>query len=151
MAGKTQVRAAMIIFVVAGIIVLLPYPLSFFLDGLRTSPAGLAGGLGTIAAAVWFARGSNIARYLLFISSVVGVLACGLMLVSWAEDNGGLINAILGITIFAFSYCLWVLMLSTQARLELSRRRDAIAKQESDKRRQFYERLGENSAPSSND
>jgi hypothetical protein len=34
MAGKTQVRAVMVIFVVAGIIILLPYPLSFFLDGL---------------------------------------------------------------------------------------------------------------------
>jgi hypothetical protein len=101
--------------------------------------------------AVWFARGSNIARYLLFASSVVGVLVCGLILVSWAEDNGQLINATLVITIFAMSYCLWVLMLSTQARLELSRRRDAITKQESDKRRQFYEQLGENSAPTGTD
>jgi hypothetical protein len=151
MAGKIQVRAVTIIFVVAGIIELLPYPLSFFLDGLRTSPAGLVGGVGTIAMAVWFARGSNIARYLLFASSVIGVLACGLILVSSAEDYDGLVDAILVGSIFVFCYCLWVLMLSTQARLELSRRRDAITKQESDRRREFYKRLGEPSAPSSTD
>jgi Ca2+/Na+ antiporter len=137
-----------VFFVVSGIIIFLPYPLSFFLEGLRTSPSGLVGGLGIIGLAVWFSRGSNIARYLLLTGSVSGALVCGMLLVLLAKDLDAWLNAMLVAMIFVSGYCVWVLALSAQARAELSRRRDVIAKQESEKRRQFYEQLGENS-PSS--
>jgi hypothetical protein len=113
----------------------------------------LVGGLGIIALAVWFSRGSNIARYLLLAGSVGGVLVCGMLLVLLAKDLDTKdldtwLNAALVAMIFVSGYCVWVLALSAKARAELSRRRNVIAKQESEKRRQFYEQLGENS-PSS--
>jgi hypothetical protein len=42
-------------------------------------------------------------------------------------------------------YCLWVSMFSKDVRAELSRRREANMKHESDESRKFYEQLGEKS------
>jgi hypothetical protein len=72
---------------------------------------------------------------------IFGLLLCGLLLFLL---DGNLEWAVLfGVTGAFCGYCLWVSMFSKDVRAELSRRREANMKQESDERRRFYEQLGE--------
>jgi hypothetical protein len=142
MTGTTHLRIVTTIFIVSGIFILLPYVMSLFLDGLHTPPIGLIGGIGSIAVAVWFSRGSNIARYLLIVSSILGLLIClFLLFVGVAED--GPTGAVIGVTAALSAYCLWVLMFSKDVRAEFARRREANKIQDLEERRKFYEQLGE--------
>ena len=144
MAGIVHLRIVVAIFVIGGIVSLLPYGLSFLVDGMHTSPFGLISAIGSIAIGVWLSRGSEIARYILIVISIFGLLLCGLVVFLVAGSNGPL-GAALGLSCVLTGYCLWVLMFSKDVRTELARRRDANAKQESDERRRFYEQLGEKS------
>jgi hypothetical protein len=91
-----------------GKVSLLPFALSLFMDGVHTFMSSLVGGLGGIAIAIWFSRGSHIARYIMIIYLIFGLLFCGLALFLLA---GHLEWAILIGVIGAFcGYCLWVSM-----------------------------------------
>jgi hypothetical protein len=77
----------------------------------------------------------------MIIYSIFGLLLCGLLLFLL---GGNLEWAVLfGVTGAVCGYCLWVSMFSKDVRAELSRRREANMKHESDERRKFYEQLGE--------
>jgi hypothetical protein len=143
MSGIVHLRIVVTIFVVSGIVSVLPFALSLLMDGVHTSVPSLVGGIGSIAIAIWFSRGSNIARYIMIVYSIFGLLLCGLLLFLL---GGNLEWAVLfGVTGALCGYCLWVSMFSKDVRAELSRRREANMKQESDERRKFYEQLGEKS------
>jgi hypothetical protein len=143
MSGVVHLRIVVTLFVAGGIVSVLPFALSLFMDGVHTSVPSLLGGVGTAAIAILFSRGSNIARYLMIIYSIFGLLLCILLLfllggcLEWA--------VLFGVTGAFCAYCLWVSMFSKDVRAELSRRREANKKRESDERRQFYEELGEKS------
>jgi hypothetical protein len=143
MSGIVHLRIVVTIFVVGGIVSLLPFALSFFMDGVHTSVSQLAGGIGGMAIAIWFSRGSHIARYIMIIYSIFGLLICGLLLFLLAGHLE--LAAIVGVTGAFCGYCLWVSMFSKDVRAELSRRREANMKHESDERRKFYQQLGEKS------
>jgi hypothetical protein len=130
-------------FVISGIVSLLPFALSLFMDGVDTSASSLVGGIGGMAIAIWFSRGSHIARYIMIIYSIFGLLLCGLLLILLAGHLE--LAALLGVAAVFCGYCLWVSAFSKGVRAELSRRREANMKHESDERRKFYEQLGEKS------
>jgi hypothetical protein len=124
MNGIVHLRIVITIFVVGGILALLPYALFLFLDGISVSPFGWVGGIGSIALAAWLSRGSNIARNLLVVFSILGLLFYGMLLFMTLRDNQST-AAFLGIFCTLSGYCLWALLFSKDVRAELARRRDA--------------------------
>jgi hypothetical protein len=74
MTGIVHLRIVTSIFVFGGALAALPYTVSLFLDDPPPPLIGWIGGIGCIAFAAWFSRGSNIARYFLIIFSILGVL-----------------------------------------------------------------------------
>jgi hypothetical protein len=129
MSGTVHLRIVVAVFVVGGIAALVPYGLALFSDDIDLFPFGWAGGIGSIALAVWLSRGSNIARVLLVVVSVFGVLIYGYLFVmvlshSWAAA------AVLGAIVVLSGYSLWALAFSQTVRAELARR-DVDAKQKS--------------------
>jgi hypothetical protein len=121
MSGTAHLRVVIALFVVGGVLALLPYALALFVDNISVYPFGWVGGVGSIALAVWLSRGSNIARNLLIVFSILGVLFYGALLVmilkySWSSA------AFLGIFVVLSGYCLWALMFSKDVRAELARR-----------------------------
>jgi hypothetical protein len=141
MNGIVHLRIVVAIFVVGGIIALLPYVLFPFMDDIHLSPFGWVGGLGGIALAAWLCRGSNIARNLLVIFSILGLLFYGILLLTILRDSWS-IAAVLGIFGILCGYCLWALMFSKDVRAELARRSGADIEQETDQRRKLDEELG---------
>jgi hypothetical protein len=77
MSGIVHLRVVVIIFVVGGIVSLLPFALSFFMDGVHTSVSQLVGGIGGVAIAIWFSRGSHIARYIMITLRIVVISGRG--------------------------------------------------------------------------
>jgi hypothetical protein len=127
MVGIVHLRVVVTIFVIWGILSILPYALSFLVDDEQAFPFGWVSGVTCIALAVWFSRGSKIARYLLIVLSIIGLLYYGLYFFAVVGDSWS--NAApLGIFGILSGYCLWLLTLSKELRAELSRRRDANAK-----------------------
>jgi hypothetical protein len=141
--GIVHLRIVVTIFVIGGILSILPFALSLFMDGVHTSAFNLAGGVGSAAIAVLFSRGSHIARYLMITYSIFGLLICGFLLFLLAGNRE--LTVIVGVAGALCGYCLWVSMFSKDVRAELSRRREVNMKRESDERRKFYEQLGEKS------
>jgi ABC-type cobalamin transport system permease subunit len=125
--GVVHLRIVVALFIVGGIIALMPYALSLFLDDVQPSPFGWAGGVGSIALAAWLSRGSNIARNLLIVFSVLGLLFYGMLLLTIMRNSWST-AAILGIFGILSGYCLWALAFSKDVRAELARRRDANMK-----------------------
>jgi hypothetical protein len=77
MTGIVHLRIVTTIFVIGGMLAALPYTLSLFLDDPPPPLIGWIGGIACIAFAVWFSRGSNIARLFLIVFSILGLLAYG--------------------------------------------------------------------------
>ena len=74
MSGATHLRIVIALLIVGGISSLAPYVATLFLkDVTPFSPFVWAGGL-VIALAVWLSRGSMIARNLLVVVSIIGLL-----------------------------------------------------------------------------
>jgi hypothetical protein len=121
MSGVVHLRIVVTIFVVGGVLALLPYALSLFLDDISLFPFGWAGGFGSIALAAWLSRGSDIARILLIVISVFGILIYGYLFAA-ALRASGTVAAILGIVVVLSVYCLWALAFSQAVRAELARR-----------------------------
>ena len=97
MSGAAHLRIVIALLVVGGISSLAPYVASpFFKDITPFSPFGWVGGLGGIALAAWLCRGSNIARNLLVIFSILGLLFYGILLLTILRDSWS-IAAVLGI------------------------------------------------------
>jgi ABC-type cobalamin transport system permease subunit len=129
MSGIVHLRIVVILFIVGGILALLPYALSLFLEDVEPSPFGWVGGAGSIALAAWLSRGSNAARITLIFFSVLGLLFYGILLFMTLRDSWST-AAVLGIFGILCVYCLWALAFSKGVRAELARRRDANTKQE---------------------
>jgi hypothetical protein len=121
MSGTAHLRIIVALFVVGGIVALLPYAFSLFMDGINLYPFGWVGGVGSIALAAWLYRGSNIARNLLIVFSVLGLLFYGALLIMIVKDSLQA-AAVLGIFVVLSGYCLWALMFSKDVRAELARR-----------------------------
>jgi hypothetical protein len=124
MSGTAHLRIIVALFVVGGIVALLPYALSLFMDGINLYPFGWVGGVASIALAAWLYRGSNIARNLLIVFSVLGLLFYGALLIMIVRDSLQA-AAVLGIFVVLSGYCLWALMFSKDVRAELARREAA--------------------------
>ena len=75
-----HLRIVVTIFVAGGIVSVLPFALSLFVEGVHSSAYNVFGSVGSAAIAILFSRGSNIARSLMNIYSIFGVLVCGLLL-----------------------------------------------------------------------
>jgi hypothetical protein len=129
MTGVAHVRIVVTIFVVGGVLALVPYALSLFLDDISLFPFGWAGGFGSIALAAWLSRGSDVARILLIVVSVFGIVIYGYLFAA-ALRASGTVAAILGIIVALSGYCLWALAFSQAVRTELARR-EANTKQAS--------------------
>lgn len=114
------------------------------MDGVNTSVSQLVGGIGGMAVAIWFSRGSHIARHLMMIYSIFGLLLCGLSLLFLLTGNYGL-SAVVAVAGAFSGYCLWVSAFSKGVRAELAHRREANMMRKSGERRRFYEQLGEKS------
>jgi hypothetical protein len=78
MIGIVHLRVVVTIFCVWGILSCLPYALSFLVDDEQAFPFSWVSGVACIAFSVWFSRGSNIARYLLIVLSIIGLLVDGM-------------------------------------------------------------------------
>jgi hypothetical protein len=121
MSGATHLRMVIALLVVGGISSLAPYVASlFFKDITPFSPFVWVGGV-LIPLAVWLSRGSIIARNLLVVVSMIGVLfwsylALAAMKYDWS------IAAMIGLFAAVSAYCLWALMFSKEVRAELDRR-----------------------------
>jgi len=124
MNGIVHLRIVIAVFVVGGIVALLPYALFLFLDGISVSPFGWLGGVGSIALAAWLSRGSNIARNLLVAFSIFGFVFYGMLFFAMLRDSRSA-AAVLGIFGMLCGYCLWALLFSKDVRAELARRRDS--------------------------
>jgi uncharacterized MnhB-related membrane protein len=124
MSGTAHLRIIVALFVVGGIVALSPYALSLFMDGINLYPFGWVGGVASIALAAWLYRGSNIARNLLIVFSVLGLLFYGALLIMIVRDSLQA-AAVLGIFVVLSGYCLWALMFSKDVRAELARREAA--------------------------
>jgi uncharacterized MnhB-related membrane protein len=124
MSGTAHLRIIVALFVVGGIVALLPYALSLFMDSINLYPFGWVGGVASIALAAWLYRGSNIARNLLIVFSVLGLLFYGALLIMIVRDSLQA-AAVLGIFVVLSGYCLWALMFSKDVRAELARREAA--------------------------
>jgi hypothetical protein len=121
MSGTAHLRIVVAVFVVGGIAALVPYALALFSDDISLFPFGWAGGIGSIALAAWLSRGANIARVLLLVVSVFGVLIYG-YLFAISLRHSGAAAAVLGIIVVLSGYCLWALAFSQGVRAELARR-----------------------------
>lgn len=124
MNGIVHLRIVVTIFVVGGIVALLPYALFPFVEGISVSPFGWLGGVGSIALASWLSRGSIIARNLLVAFSISGVVFYGMLLLAALRDSRST-AVVLGIFCMLCGYCLWALLFSKDVRAQLARRRDA--------------------------
>jgi hypothetical protein len=121
MSGAAHLRIVIALLVVGGISSLAPYVASlFFKDITPYSPFGWVGGL-VIALAAWLSRGSMIARNLLVLVSILGVLFYGLLTLE-AVKHSWSIAALIGFFAAVSAYCLWALMFSKEVRAELDRR-----------------------------
>ena len=121
MSGAAHLRIVIALLVVGGISSLAPYVASLFVKDIAPfSPFSWAGGF-LIPLAAWLSRGSMIARNLLVVVSIIGVLfwsylALAAMKYSWP------IAAWIGIFAAVSAYCLWALTFSKDVRAELDRR-----------------------------
>jgi hypothetical protein len=122
MTGIVHLRIVTSIFVLGGALAALPYTLSLFLDDPPPPLIGWIGGIGCIAFAAWFSRGSNIARYFLIIFSILGVLEYTTLIFVVGEGTWSDMAA-MGFFGILSGYCLWVLVFSKELRAELLRRR----------------------------
>jgi hypothetical protein len=121
MSGAAHLRIVIALFVIGGILALAPYVASLFSEDITLYPFGWVGGLASIALAIWLSRGSNIARTLLAVFSVLGLLFYGGLLFSVLKYSLA-IAAVLGVFALLSAYCLWALLLSKDVRAELVRR-----------------------------
>jgi hypothetical protein len=121
MSGIVHLRIVVALFIVGGILSLLPYAFALFLDGVNVTPFGWAGGVASIAFALWLSRGSNIARNVLILFSILGLLFYGMLIFMILKDSW---SAAVVLSIFGIlsGYCLWALMFSRDVRAELARR-----------------------------
>ena len=74
-----------------------------------------------IPLAVWLSRGSIIARNLLVVVSIIGVLFWSYLALA-AMKHSWSIAAMIGLFAAVSAYCLWALMFSKEVRAELDRR-----------------------------
>jgi hypothetical protein len=121
MSGATHLRVVVALFVVGGILALAPYVASLFSEDVNLYPFGWVGGLASIALALWLARGSNIARNLLVVFSVLGLLFYGGLVFAVLKHSLA-IAAVLGVFALLSGYCLWALLFSKDVRAELDKR-----------------------------
>jgi hypothetical protein len=120
MSGATHLRIVVALLVVGGISSLAPYLAApFFKDITPFSPFSWAGGL-LIPLAVWLWRGSIIARNLLVVVSIIGVLFWGYLALAAVRYSGS-IAAVIGVFAAVSAYCLWALMFSKEVRAELDK------------------------------
>jgi hypothetical protein len=121
MSGATHLRMVIALLVVGGISSLAPYVASlFFKDITPFSPFVWVGGV-LIPLAVWLSRGSIIARNLLVVVSMIGVLFWSYLALAAMKYNWS-IAAMIGLFAAVSAYCLWALMFSKEVRAELDRR-----------------------------
>jgi hypothetical protein len=121
MSGATHLRIVVALLVVGGIAALAPFVASLFSKDITPySPFGWAGGF-VIALAIWLARGSMIARNLLVVVSILGVLFYGYLALA-AIRHSLSIAAAIGFFAAVSAYCLWALMFSKEVRAELDKR-----------------------------
>ena len=121
MSGATHLRIVVALFVVGGILALAPYVASLFSEDVNLYPFGWVGGLASIALALWLAHGSNIARNLLVVFSVLGLLFYGGLVFAVLKHSLA-IAAVLGVFALLSGYCLWALLFSKDVRAELDKR-----------------------------
>jgi hypothetical protein len=121
MSGAAHLRIVIALFVIGGILALAPYVASLFSSDINLYPFGWVGGLASIALAIWLSRGSSIARNLLIVFSVLGILFYGGLAFA-ALKHSLAFTAALGAFAILSGYCLWVLMFSKEVRAELVRR-----------------------------
>jgi hypothetical protein len=93
-------------------------------------------GIVMIATAIWFTRGSNIARYILIIFFGVLYSAVRIYLTAAVAAVDAMAEAVM---ILIDGYCLWALALSKKLRAELALRRAANKINDREERKKFYE------------
>jgi hypothetical protein len=121
MSGAAHLRIVIALLVVGGVASLAPYVASpFFKDITPFSPFSWAGGL-LIPLAIWLSRGSIIARSLLVVVSIIGVLFWSYLALA-AIRHSLSIAATIGVFAAVSAYCLWALMFSKDVRAELDKR-----------------------------
>jgi hypothetical protein len=121
MSGAAHLRIVIALLVVGGIASLAPYVASpFFKDITPFSPFSWAGGF-LIPLGIWLSRGSIIARNLLVVVSIIGLLFWSYLALA-AIKHSASIAAVIGVFAVVSAYCLWALMLSKDVRAELDKR-----------------------------
>jgi hypothetical protein len=121
MSGAAHLRIVIALFLIGGIFALAPYVASLFSKDINLYPFGWAGGLAAIALAIWLSRGSAIARNLLVVFSILGLLFYGGLAFA-ALQHSVAFAAVLGVFAIISAYCLWALMFSKDVRAEIDRR-----------------------------
>ena len=122
MGGIVHLRVVMALFIIGRCLAILPYALSLAIDE-SPSPLGAIFGVVAIALAVWLSRGSTIARSLLIVLSIVGLVVYIVTFFltvgeSWLDAIPLAVYAVLS------AYCLWVLTFSEELRAEIASRRE---------------------------
>ena len=121
MSGAAHLRIVVALLVVGGLSSLAPYVAALFVDDVAPySPFSWTGGL-LIPLAAWLARGSPIARNLLIMVSIIGVVFWSYVTFAALKYSAS-VAAVVGVFAVISAYCLWALMFSKDVRAELARR-----------------------------
>jgi hypothetical protein len=121
MSGVAHLRIVVAVFTVGGVLALLLYASSLFLSDMGVFPFLWANGLASIGLAIWLYRGSNVARILLIVLSVIGILLWGAFFIGSVRHSLA-VATVPGIAAILSVYCLWALMFSKEVRAEIDRR-----------------------------
>ena len=120
MSGATHLRMVIALLVVGGTTSLAPYVALSFQGHHAVLPIRLGRRI-LIPLAVRLSRGSIIARNLLVVVSMIGVLFWSYLALA-AMKYGWSIAAMIGFFAAVSAYCLWALKFSKEVRAELDRR-----------------------------
>jgi hypothetical protein len=116
---------------------------AFFQNGRVANPGHLIGLIVDIALVVWLCRGSNVAAYILSALLIIGFVLWGLLIFAGVSESDAVMLGVGALGFIVSGYCWWAVTFSREVRTELARRREAHLTGDREKRRAFYQEMGE--------
>jgi hypothetical protein len=143
MSGVFHLRVvAGTIIAMSGLVIVLEAAV-FFLNGRLANPGSLIGQIVDIALVVWLYRGSKVAAYILSALLILGLAVCVLLISAGVLGSDPVTVGVGVLGFIATGYCWWAVTFSKEVRAELARRREAHLIGDREKRRAFYQEVGE--------
>jgi hypothetical protein len=115
----------------------------FFLNGRLANPGSLIGSVVNIALVVWLCRGSKVAAYILSALLIIGFAVWVLWISAGVLGSDAVMVGVGALGFIVSGYFWWAVTFSKEVRAELARRREAHLIADREKRRAFYQEMGE--------